>query len=372
MSIRQAVELIATHGTAQISESGLRGRARNGRLGIARINGRIYTNPLNLVAAGLLPVDALDTTAPDRRPEIDDAELHAWLNPNDTTPSTDAPVGGPTGEPGPFGDEFPTGGAIEDDARGRLEHLLDEASAVTTRDLEASDAPPRQRRERLPPTPVPSGIRTSALRRMRAVLLTIAAVALTAGAAVGAGSTDERTGPIAQLRDVALVDTERAFESSALVAGKRAAKRGDYDGALELAAVAGDRQALARWQRNAATVVLRRARTAVADGELRLARQHLRDLQARYGNPLPGRRQTVKASVDRAERTARQRAAARRARDNARVTPTPTDDGTTNASATPPATSSASATASGSSGGPSGASGGSSTSSSGDGPGEFF
>lgn len=86
LTVREAVEMIARHGAAPISESALRARIRSRKIGAVRVGGRVYTNPLNLVTAGLLPVEVLSGTVG----EIDDAELHAWLNPEEPA----APVGG--------------------------------------------------------------------------------------------------------------------------------------------------------------------------------------------------------------------------------------------------------------------------------------
>lgn len=112
--------MIAQHGTAPISESALRARIRNRKIGVVRVGGRVYTNPLNLVTAGLLPVEVLSGTVG----EIDDAELHAWLNPDEPA----SPSGGgldfdQPSEPDDSGSPAPGPSNPEADA-GPLERAL--------------------------------------------------------------------------------------------------------------------------------------------------------------------------------------------------------------------------------------------------------
>lgn len=93
LTVREAVEMIAWYGAAPTSESALRAQMRNRRIGAVTANGRLYTNPLDLLTAGLRPVAVLNG----RVGEIADAEPHAWLIPDE--PASPASGGLATKQP---------------------------------------------------------------------------------------------------------------------------------------------------------------------------------------------------------------------------------------------------------------------------------
>jgi hypothetical protein len=323
LTIREAVDLIAERGPAPISEAALRARVRARRVGVVRVGGRVYTNPLNLVTAGLLPVEALDGVAAVPRAEIDEAELQAWLNPPDESVSAEGE--GSAGGPRPEGrerdvDASSNAAAGARDVAGPLEQALSGGETRSDRAAarEALGGPEAASGARRGDVAGESGERS---RRPRAGLLVVVLVALVVGVGIALGGRGGAPSAVPQVQSASLVGVGWDLGETLALAGERAGDRGDYDAALELAAVAGNREAMERWRRAAAKVVLARARRAAGDGRVREARQHLRRLRVRYGDPLPGSRRMVLASVSRVERVARERSAARRARKAGAVAP---------------------------------------------------
>lgn len=89
-----------------------------------------------------------------------------------------------------------------------------------------------------------------------------------------------------------------------------AAERRDYDAAIAAAEALGDRRALERYQRDAASVLVRRADAAARRGDLPLARKRLR-LAKKYA-AVPGA-SDVQARIRRIQEARRERAERRRA-----------------------------------------------------------
>jgi hypothetical protein len=394
LTIREAIDLIAERGTAPITEAALRARIRARRVGVVRIGGRVYTNPLNLVTAGLLPVDALDGVSRVPRAEINDAELHAWLNPpgDETRPAEPPPASAPQdaksrnadsdGEPPSERPSASSNDEVESGAAGPLERALGGSAAaepfeVSPRSdgLSSCGSRPRAAEPGADTTTGPSeDQRRRGLHRRVGAL---AAAALVIGGFVVSGADRGGAGSVAEIRGTSLASVDGALDRSLLEAGDRASQRGDYDAAADFAAAAGDAEAADRWQRAAARIVLSRARRAASEGRVRQARQQLELARARYGNPLPARRRVVLASVSRAERAARQRADARRANDRVRAAPVvvaaPAESATgTGGAGVSSTSSSASSSGSASRSGGSGARSSGSRSGAANGPGEFF
>ncbi|MDX8153371.1 hypothetical protein SK069_17365 [Patulibacter brassicae] len=381
LTVRQAVDLIAQRGSAPISEAALRARIRARRVGVVRIGGRVYTNPLNLVTAGLLPVEALDGVSRVPRAEIDDAELHAWLNPDEeprrARPSSEleATEGASAADGLEPTDSSASGGPSDHAATaGPLERTLrDASSSPADEEPEAPEA--GDAIDFRPARPSASHAGRGPHRALRAGVLVAIAVATIVLGTLAFQGVGDRSGAVAEVRGASLVGVERELERSLVSASARAGARGDYDAALELAAAAGDERGVDRWRSAGAGVVLSRARRAVRDGHLRSARRHLQRARSRYGDPLPDRRRSVIASVTQAERAERPRAAQRRASEQ-RVTPVVASSSAGSGVATTGAGTSSSspggAGATGTSSGSAGSGRGGSGSRPAKGPGEFF
>lgn len=353
LSIREAVELIAQHGEKPISESALRSRAKTKRLGVSRVNGRIYTNPLNLASAGLIPIGVVTATVVPKT--IDDDELHAWLG----SSASERPVD----EPGPLerllDDEVPdrsrdgvadapcsAGGSDEEIPSqadfGAFDDTLDDLRGPSEPDSGATSAPPRD----TPVLPhaisaygattgpeVTESARTSTVdaepkrelglthpvrirrkhRRPRfvaAVVLGIAVI-LVAISVLGGGTEPPRPEAVVN-RVASAVDAERRRQAVEIA---DAEQRGDFDRVMRLASFTGDRSAYDGARSDATEAVLDRARDALRDDRIKTARRYVRRVERRYGDPDPSGRRSVEQRIRRAERAAeRDRARAAEAR----------------------------------------------------------
>lgn len=355
LSIREAVELIAQHGEKPISESALRSRAKTKRLGVSRVNGRIYTNPLNLASAGLIPIGVVTATVVPKA--IDDDELHAWLD----APSGDRPLDtpgplerlleqGPDVEPPASGERErsrelgvperpkserrpesePRSGDDVDETldeflgeqphatnpprwpEGRDESELQEPQRPTGGEapIEGSGPAPSGAASREALAPVPPTRRAPASRNLRLV----AAAALATVIAMIVATTlpaDESSAPPAPEA------SENAATATQLEQRRRAAaitdadQRGDYDSVMRLASFSGDQAAYDAAKSDATRALLSRARKALEDDKTKTARRYVRRAEKRYGDPDPTARRNVEARIRRAERSLR------RARDKA-------------------------------------------------------
>ncbi len=315
--------MIAKHSAAPISESALRARIRNRKIGVVRIGGRVYTNPLNLVTAGLLPIDVLSTKV-QAAEEINDDELHAWLNPDPPTPTppsdtaaTAKPRGSEDGA-GPRASVDPSA-AGSSDAPGPLERVLSSA-AQPAKDAVSHVRPPKPtvratnterhgvRRighGRPPPRPTTEA-RQRPIRAFAPIGVMVAVIA--GGLAVATASSPDPE--VAALRPITLT---AAFDRDAVRPGiEHAVARGDYDHALTLATFSGDDAAFENARRQAADTLLARAERARKHGRFVDARKHLKTAEVRYENPRPARATMVAERIDRAQRVAKRKARERR------------------------------------------------------------
>lgn len=352
LSIREAVELIAQHGEKPISESALRSRAKTKRLGVSRVNGRIYTNPLNLASAGLIPIGVVTASVVPKT--IDDDELHAWLDspiedlrrdtpgplerllndrpdveplgpgePEGSTELGDAEQ--PTSEPRPGGDfedtldDFVGEGPPTPDPPRQSENVgesVREASRPTESDVPNEDSGPASRAAAHRQTVAPSSRSRhgSANSRLRLA----AAVAIAAAIAVVVAITlpaRESSGPQALQASTNAATEAQLEQRRRATAIADAGRRGDYDGAMRLASFSGDRAAYDAARSDATRTLLGRARRALADDKIKTARRYVHRAEKRYGDPDPSGRRSVEQRIRRAERAAeRDRARAAEAR----------------------------------------------------------
>jgi len=353
LSIREAVELIAQHGEKPISESALRSRAKTKRLGVSRVNGRIYTNPLNLASAGLIPIGVVTASVVPKA--IDDDELHAWLG--SSTSET------PNDEPGPLErllvDEEPgsSRNGVADDPRGAgvsgeatpapadvaaFDDTLNDFLGAGETDSGAASASPRDtpslsrttpthqpaggsemseashtemattRAQRAPGLIRPDGGRT-AHRRPRRIAVAVFGIAavLLATAVLGGGTEPPRREQVVSRAAVAA----NAEERRQAVEIADAEQRGDFDRVMRLASFTGNQSAYDAARSGATEALLDRARAALRDDRIKTARRYVRRVERGYGDPDPSGRRSVEQRIRRAERAAeRERARAAEAR----------------------------------------------------------
>lgn len=358
LSIREAVEAIADYGPAPISESALRARIRARRIGAVRVGNRVYTNPLNLVTAGLLPIDVLNSTVSSSQ-EIDDQQLQEWLNPEETAASTqrqveDAP-GSADGPPKPAVEASSCEPTNSGSPVGPLERLLDpphghpidqdspaatsSSNSATTVDDHANTARPTPVRALLArqegrrrPCPWKRPGRTARLFASLTSLAVIMAVAV-----VIAIADRGPANAVTPLRPISL--KVGGDGTAARLRIENAVGRGDYDRAVEVAALSGNGAALDQVRDRAAAVLLNRAERAVRRGQLSDARRTLDRARDKYG--AAGKRVAdINRRIGRAQRAAddRRRAAASATRRTAASTtnssPTPAVAGSTTAKPT--------------------------------------
>lgn len=135
-------------------------------------------------------------------------------------------------------------------------------------------------------------------------------LALVAGTAIAAAGDDgdppppTRTGPTA-----AAVRAQQEWEAQHAALG-RARARGDFDAAISAASALGDDAAVGELRTAAATVLVRRARSAADRGDLTLAKSRLSRAQTRYGDTPASA--VVRRRITAIERARRTRAAQRR------------------------------------------------------------
>ncbi len=162
--------------------------------------------------------------------------------------------------------------------------------------------------------------RPSSGRQVKRMVVALgAALALGGVGTVVASALSEKpvdADPSSQTVPVEAVRHGRVESRSRDVATMRtAADRGDYEAAITAARSLGDTKAIERYQRAAANVLARRADAAAGRGDLRLARQRLRNAEQRYGATSAAG--DVQARIrriqrDRTERTEQRRKAARK------------------------------------------------------------
>lgn len=391
LSIREAVELIAQHGEKPISESALRSRAKTKRLGVSRVNGRIYTNPLNLASAGLIPIGIVTATVVPKA--IDDNELHAWLG----SSASEKPVD----EVGPLerllDDEVPDSSrdGVADDPRGdgiadeatpspadvaAFDDTLDDFLGAGEVDSGAAPASPRDTPglPRSTPACQPANgpditeaahTETAPTETRRALNLTrpdrdrtghrrprliaaavsgIAAVLVAIAVLAGGAEPPHREQVVS--RAAVAADAEERRQAVEIT---DAEQRGDFDRVMRLASFTGNQSAYDAARSDATEALLDRARTALRDDRIKTARRYVRRVERGYGDPDPSGRRSVEQRIRRAERAAerdRARAAearrAKRARAAARrAAPTPAPATQQAASPTPRTTTRAPSTA---------------------------
>lgn len=291
--------MIARHGAVPITESALRARIRNRRVGALKSGGRIYTNPLNLVAAGLLPVDALSGSGGPSA-EIDDAELHAWLNPDEARTEPNEESDGnrsrdETGGGGHRNEAEPSGDA------GPVERALARGARPAERSARAARATERPI-DRGPRRPWRSLSGKAVWRSSLVLVGSVIAAGAVVVAMVASAQSESGNAGVAPLDPVALAGPD--FRPPAKLID-RAITRRDYDTALDLAALSGDAVLLVQTQRQAADALLARAERSRKRGALSGARRDVRTVRARFGDPRPSATQAVSARIARDERQAR-------------------------------------------------------------------
>lgn len=348
LSIREAVELIAQHGEKPISESALRSRAKTKRLGVSRVNGRIYTNPLNLASAGLIPIGVVTATVVPTA--IDDNELHAWLG----SSASEKPVH----EAGPLerllDDEVPDScqDGVADDPRGAgvadeatpspadvaaFDDTLDDFLGAGETDAGAAPASLRdtpgltRTASAYQPADGPDIAETAlttahqapgltrpkrgwaGYRRPRLIAAAVFGIAavLVAIAVLGGGAEPPRREQVVNRAAVA-ADAEERRQAVEIA---DAEQRGDFDRVMRLASFAGNQSAYNGARSDATEALLDRARAALRDDRIETARRYVRRVERGYGDPDPSGRRSVEHRIQRAERAAeRDRARAAEAR----------------------------------------------------------
>jgi len=362
LSIREAVDLIAQHGEKPISESALRARAKTRRLGVSRVNGRIYTNPLNLASAGLIPIGVVTASVVPKT--INDDELHAWLGSSDTEASPSAP--GPLErllDDQPLADppsELPLAPSSDvgaNDAEGIDTDATDashssEAPVVFDDTLGAficddelrDDGPPAEAPEDssssadvqrsglgcdttdgtdTPAARTDGGVRfrdqlpgrgrrptASRSARLTAVVRAFAVLAVLVVIVIPSGGTRDPARTSASVDVAAAAKLERGRQAAAMVAAE---ERGDFDRVMQLASFAGDSSAYDEARSGAAEALLNRARSAIRRDRIRTAKRYVLRAERQYGDPDPAGRRSVEERIRRVERAA-DRARAAKAR----------------------------------------------------------
>lgn len=349
LSIREAVALIAQHGEKPISESALRSRAKTKRLGVSRVNGRIYTNPLNLASAGLIPIGVVTASVVPKA--IDDDELHAWLGSSaseevgplerlldDEAPDTsrDGVADDPRGvgvadetTPSPtdvyaFDDtlhDFLEAGETDSGAapaslRGTP------APAHTTSAYQPTDGPdiPEAAPTETAPTKAQRALGLSrpirdrtGHRRARLIAAAVCGIAavLVAIGVLGGGTESPRREQVVNRAAIA-ADAEERRQAVEIA---NAEQRGDFDRVMRLASFTGNQSAYEAARSDATEALLDRARAALRADRFKTARRYVRRVERGYGDPDPSGRRSVEERIRRAERAAeRDRARAAEAR----------------------------------------------------------
>lgn len=340
MTIRQAVDVIARFGARPVSESALRSRIRSRRLGVTKINGRLYTNPLNLATAGLVPLELLtDSEVP---AAIEDRDLHAWIG--SAPPSLDDdPL-----DPG----EWPESSVDAIDEVG--EPSVDSSLEVDGGDEVAPvvEAPPLTQ---VPGQVTRRGVRLGG-RRLLVGLAVLGVVAVLVGvlAIVGPGSSPPARGPMSSgARAVPVADP---LARAAMIVAESA---GDYRAALRFAADLDDPALADAVRGRAGRYALARSRAALSGRRLAEARRQVRVARSYRVPALAEAITRAKGAIDReaAARARRIRARAQARRQRAVPAATPSSTAVPSSGSGGSAASTAGGSSTGSTGGGSGSGG---------------